>query len=123
MIRQIAPQFFTKDMAATLAYYKNKLGFLCEGTWNDPPAYAIVVRDDHRIHFRHADPPTPNPDKYPDELLDAYLFIENADVLYAEYLERGVEFTRTLGNTPWHSREFVVKDCDGRLLAFGSDQS
>ncbi len=20
---------------------------------------------------------------------------------------------------PWHSREFVVKDCDGRLLAFG----
>jgi ankyrin repeat protein len=22
---------------------------------------------------------------------------------------------------PWHSREFVVKDCDGRLLAFGSN--
>jgi hypothetical protein len=21
---------------------------------------------------------------------------------------------------PWHAREFVVKDCDGRLLAFGS---
>ena len=23
------------------------------------------------------------------------------------------------GDTPWHLREFVVKDCDGRLLAFG----
>jgi hypothetical protein len=22
---------------------------------------------------------------------------------------------------PWNSRELVVKDCDGRLLAFGSD--
>jgi hypothetical protein len=22
---------------------------------------------------------------------------------------------------PWHSREFVVKDCDGRLLASGSN--
>ena len=22
---------------------------------------------------------------------------------------------------PWHSREFVVKDCDGRLLAFGAN--
>jgi hypothetical protein len=32
-----------------------------------------------------------------------------------------VEFTRELGNMPWHSREFVVKDCDGRLLAFGSN--
>ena len=34
----------------------------------------------------------------------------------------GVEFTRALGDTPWRSREFVVKDCDGRLLAFGADQ-
>ena len=71
--------------------------------------------------FRLADPPTPNPDKYADELLDAYLFIEDADALYAEYVARGVEFTRTLCDTPWNSREFVVKDCDGRLLAFGAD--
>jgi hypothetical protein len=24
---------------------------------------------------------------------------------------------------PWHKREFVVKDCDGRLLAFGANLS
>lgn len=107
-------------MAATLAYYKDRLGFDCVGTWDDPPVYAIVVRDGHRIHFRLVDSLELNPDKYADELLDAYLFIENADELYAEYLARGVEFTRSLGDTPWHSREFVVKDCDGRLLAFGA---
>jgi len=28
--------------------------------------------------------------------------------------------TRDLADTPWRSREFVVKDCDGRLLAFGA---
>ena len=122
MIRQIAPQFFTTDLPATLAYYRDILGFECLGTWNDPPVYAIVARDEHRIHFRVAGPTTPNPDKYLDELLlDAYLFIENADALHAEYAARGVEFTRALGDTPWHSREFVVKDCDGRLLAFGAD--
>jgi len=33
-----------------------------------------------------------------------------------------VEFTRALGDTDWECREFVVKDCDGRLLAFGADQ-
>jgi len=32
-----------------------------------------------------------------------------------------VEFTRALVNMPWNSREFVVKDCDGRLLAFGAN--
>ena len=121
MIRQIAPLFFTKDIPGTLAYYKDKLGFTCQGTWLDPPVYAIVARDQHAIHFRCADPPTPNPDKYADELLDAYLLVEGADALYAEYKSKGVEFTRELANTPWHSREFVVKDCDGRLLAFGSN--
>jgi uncharacterized glyoxalase superfamily protein PhnB len=121
MIRLIAPQFFAIDMKATLKYYKEMLGFECLGTWQDPPEYAIVARDQHKIHFRCAAPPTPNPDKYADELLDAYLFVEDANALYAEYSARDVEFTRNLADTPWNSREFVVKDCDGRLLAFGSD--
>lgn len=121
MIRRIAPQFFTLDIPATLAYYEAKLGFKCLGTWQDPPVYAIVVRDQHAIHFRCADPPAANPNKYADELLDAYVLIDDADALYAEYAERGVEFARGLANMPWHSREFVVKDCDGRLLAFGTN--
>jgi uncharacterized glyoxalase superfamily protein PhnB len=121
MIRQIAPQFFTTDMGVTLNYYSDKLGFDCVSTWQDPPVYAIVVRDGHRIHFRCADPPTPNPEKYDDELLDAYVFVDDVDALYAEYEARGVEFTRALANTPWQSREFVVKDCDGRLVAFGKN--
>ncbi|MGA7414746.1 MAG: VOC family protein [Bryobacteraceae bacterium] len=122
MIRQIAPQFFTTDIPAALAYYKDTLGFQCVGTWQDPPVYAIVARDQHTIHFRCAEPPTANPAKYEDELLDAYLLIEDADGLYAEYESRGVEFTRGLADMPWDSREFVVKDCDGRLLAFGANR-
>jgi len=121
MIRQIAPQFFATDLPATLAYYREKLGFDCLGTWQDPPVYAIVARDQHRINFRCAEPPAPNPDKYADELLDAYLSVEDVDGLYSEYTGRGVEFTRALADTPWRSREFVVKDCDGRLLAFGAN--
>ncbi|HZU27687.1 MAG TPA: VOC family protein [Bryobacteraceae bacterium] len=121
MIRKIAPLFFTTDISSTVAWYKDKLGFECLGTWQDPPVYAIVSRDRQVIHFRCAEPPTANPDKYPEELLDAYVFIDDADALYAEYEARGVEFTRGLGNMPWRCREFVVKDCDGRLLAFGAD--
>jgi catechol 2,3-dioxygenase-like lactoylglutathione lyase family enzyme len=120
MIGQIVPQFFTTDIPRTVAYYKDKLGFECVGTWQQPPVYAIVARDHHAIHFRCAEAPTANPEKYSDELLDAYIRVDDVNSLYAEYRARGVEFTRELGNTPWHSREFVVKDCDGRLLAFGA---
>jgi hypothetical protein len=37
--------------------------------------------------------PAPNPDKYADELLDAHVFVGNADALFAEYCTPGVEFT------------------------------
>jgi len=121
MIRQIAPVFFTLDIPKTVAYYREKLGFECLGMWQDPPVYAMVARDHREIHFRCAAPPAANPDKYEEELLDAYLFIEDADALYSEYSAKGVEFIRDLGNMPWRSREFVVKDCDGRLLAFGAN--
>jgi uncharacterized glyoxalase superfamily protein PhnB len=121
MIREIAPQFFTTNVAATLAYYQNKLGFACLSQWQDPPVYAIVARDGQPIHFRCSAPPTANPEKYEQELLDAYIFVEDADQIYAEYAACGVEFYRDLGNTPWQCREFVVKDCDGRLLAFGAN--
>jgi hypothetical protein len=74
MIRQIAPQFFTANIPGT-----------CLGMWQDPPVYAIVARDQHAIHFRCTASRAANPDKYEDELLDAYLYVENADALYAEY--------------------------------------
>jgi uncharacterized glyoxalase superfamily protein PhnB len=107
-----------------VTYFAEKLGFECQGLWpggDAAPVYGIVARDERAIHFRCAAPPTANPDKLEDELLDAYLFVENADTLYAEYAAKGVEFTRELANMPWNCREFVVKDCDGRLLAFGAD--
>lgn len=120
MIRQIVPVFFTMDIPATLAYYKDKLGFECLGTWHDPPVYAIIAGDHQAIHFRCAEPPTPHPDKDAEELLDAYLSVDDAGALFAEYTARGVEITRELADTPWGSREFAVKDCAGRLPAFGS---
>src|SRR5215813_11621043 len=108
MIRGIAPQSSSTDMVGTLAYYAEKLGFACVGTWQEPPVYAIVERVGQRIHFRCAEPPAANPEKYEEELLDAYLFVENADALYAEYAACGVEFARGLGDMPWGTRGFVV---------------
>ena len=65
MVRQIAPLFFTMDIPATLAYYKDKLGFECLGTWQDPPVYAIVARDQQVIHFRCAEPPNSQSEQIP----------------------------------------------------------
>jgi catechol 2,3-dioxygenase-like lactoylglutathione lyase family enzyme len=121
MIRQIAPVFFTTDLPGTVAYYGDKLGFACVGSYGDPPFYGIVARDGHAVHFRSVDAAAVRPEKYEEELLDAYLLVEDVDAVYAEFAAKSVEFARGLGDMPWGLREFVVKDCDGRLLAFGSN--
>ena len=60
MIRQIAPQFFTIDMAATLMYYSGKLGFECLGTWQDPP---VCSQNEHAA--KSALIATPDPELEP----------------------------------------------------------
>jgi hypothetical protein len=62
MVCRIAPVFFTMDIPATPAYYKDKLGLECLGTWHDPPVYAVVARDRQVFHFRCAEPPKANPE-------------------------------------------------------------
>src|ERR1700719_4803437 len=103
MLRQIAPVFFTRDIPATLAYYTGKLGFACLGTWQDPPVYAIVARDQQVIHFRCAQPPTANPDKYQDELLDAYLFVVEAGLQPGSSLKTPTRFMPSTPPKAWNS--------------------
>lgn len=120
MIAAIAPQFFTPDLPTTLAYYDSKLGFQTQFIYGEPPVYAGAIRDGLSIFFRVVDSALPpSPHKYEQEYLDAYLRVDGIDELYAKYQARGVTFFREIASMPWGFREFVVKDCDGRLLCFG----
>lgn len=120
MIAAIAPQFFTSNLSATLRYYEDKLGFETQFVYGEPAFYAGAIRDGHSIFFRYVHAPLPqSPEKYSEEYLDAYIRVERIDELFAEYRSRGVAFAREIDSMPWAFREFVVKDCDGRLLCFG----
>lgn len=120
MIAAIVPQFFSSDMAATLAYYDDKLGFETQFEYGDPTFYAGAIRDGMSIFFRRvAAPPATAADKYEEELLDAYVRVDGVRALYEEYRGRGVTFFRDLDDRPWGFTEFVIRDIDGRLLCFG----
>lgn len=122
-VAAVVPQFFTPDICATLKYYDEKLDFVTRFTYGDPPFFAAAARNGFPVFFRIVDEPLPiSPDKYEEELLDAYVMIrgKNAiDRLFEDFDARGVDFHRRIATMLWAMREFVVKDCDGRLLAFG----
>ncbi len=122
MIAAIVPQFFSTDLQATLAYYRDTLGFETQFEYGEPAFYAGAIRDGFSIFFRHVDVMPPSADnKYEAELLDAYVRVGDVHGLHAEYAARSIEMFRELADQPWGFTEFVVKDGDGRLLCFGQD--
>ena len=52
---------------------------------------------------------------------DAYIWVDNADTLSAEFKSKGVAITRDVCNQPYGCRDFDVEDCNGYRLCFGQD--
>jgi predicted enzyme related to lactoylglutathione lyase len=57
------------------------------------------------------------------EAWDAYLWIDDADALLAEYKSKGVKIVRDICNQPYGCRDFDVEDCNGYRLCFGHNIS
>jgi uncharacterized glyoxalase superfamily protein PhnB len=118
----ISPFFIVADMPATLAFYRDMLGFevtfLAESA--DDPYFAIVERDRAMIMLKAVGvPPVPNPKRDPSARWDAYLHVPDPDALAAELAARGVRFSEPLQDTHDGLRGFEVEDVNGYVLFLG----
>jgi uncharacterized glyoxalase superfamily protein PhnB len=117
MIRSM-PVLQVSDVAASEAFYCDKLGFTSHGTWGDGPDFAIVQRGKVTIALDRARSEGPIP---VNQYWAAYIYVEDADALCAEFSAKGVEIVRALEDTFYGSRDFDVRDPDGHIIAFGHD--
>ena len=49
--------------------------------------------------------------------------MDDAVLLYKEFLEKGVKIPRALCDQPYGNRDFDIEDCNGYRLCFGQDIS
>jgi predicted enzyme related to lactoylglutathione lyase len=108
------------DLERSLAYFRDKLGFETEA-YGDPPDFAAVRRDETIILLAltdKADQIVPNW-KIQHNIWNVYIRVDDADAMYAEVQERGVEIDYTIYDAPHGFREFGVQDPDGHDIAFG----
>jgi hypothetical protein len=63
--------------------------------------------------------PQPNRSRHEWARWDAYIFTDDPDSLYAEFLGRGVPVHRELANTNDGLRAFEITDNSGYVLCFG----
>jgi catechol 2,3-dioxygenase-like lactoylglutathione lyase family enzyme len=121
VIGGISPFFIVRDVTATAAFYRDKLGF--EVLFQEPdedPFFAILRRDDAMLFVKSVgEEPIPNSKRHPDARWDAYVSVPDPDALAAEFESSGVTFSSPLQDTHDGLRGFEVEDADGYVLFFG----
>ncbi len=107
--------FVVRDMAASLGYYRNVLGFSAEFEFGQPTYYAALCRDAVGIHLiagtatgRLAGQGA------------AAVFVEDVDALYAELAGRGARSVQPPQDRAYGMRDFNARDPDGNQLTFGT---
>jgi uncharacterized glyoxalase superfamily protein PhnB len=120
----IAPYFLVRDVVAAASYYRDALGFTVRRYFGDPPTFCMPQRDDVVVMLSQtADEAAirPNATARGDDSWDAYVWVEDADALFAEVSARGalIAYPPCL-QEEYGNREFGVLDLDGYRIAFGS---
>ena len=121
----IAPYFTVDDVVSTANFYRDKLGFKYDRFWGEPPCFCMVGRRGVTIMLSQigdAGIMHPNGTIDPEGgAWDAYVWIEDADALFAEFKSKGVTIARDICDQIYGCRDFDVPDCNGYLLCFGQD--
>lgn len=118
-----SPFLIVKDLARSLTYYVEDLGFALR--FAEPPEdpfFAIVGRNAAQLFLKVIDEsvaPQPNPSRHAWAPWDAYVDVADPDALAAEFVERGTTLHAPLADREDGLRGFEVRDPDGYVLFFG----
>ena len=116
----VAPILMVADFQASLAYWREKVGFDGQ-TWGDPPGFAILERGGARIMLAQASEGAqivPNW-RRSEKTSNAYVWVDDAKALYEELKERGAIIDWELYEAPYGVLEFGIQDLDDQDIAFG----
>lgn len=120
---QIAPYLIVDDVVRTADYYRDALGFQYDRFWGEPPSFCMVERQGMVImlgQLERSGVMRPNRTVDPEGgAWDAYIWVDDADALVAEFRGRGVNITREACDQVYGCRDFEVDDCNGYRLCFG----
>ncbi len=119
--RGTAPYFMVRDLQVSVDYYHRILGFDLPKLWGEPPSFAMPSRDGFTIMLKEAGADVRiviNRDQ--GGYWDAYIWINDADALFAEFKEKGaiVDYEPYI-EREYDMKEFGIRDPDGHLLGFG----
>lgn len=117
-MHSVMPVLQVADVTRSADFYHDKLGFTVNGTWGDGPEFAIIQRGEVTIALDRSRDDAPVP---VNQYWAAYVYVDDADAVFAEFTAKGVEIVRGPEDSFYRMREIDVRDPDGHIIAFAHD--
>jgi uncharacterized glyoxalase superfamily protein PhnB len=119
----IAPFFLVADVTQAAEFYREKLDFKIIGYFfEEPPVFAMVGRDNKIIMLSLMEGGRGRSNRvHKGEAVDAYLWTDDVDALYADFCRNGVEIVMPPTLRIYGMKELEIRDLDGYVLCFGED--
>ncbi len=108
--------FTVGDIAASLAYYRDRLGFDVAFEYGEPAFYAGLCSGTVTLHLIAAGH-TPRLPGQGAVTID----VDDVDALHADLVRRGARVLKAPANYDYGLRDFDVADLDGNVLFFAME--
>lgn len=112
-IESVSPIFSVDDLAKSIDFYRNTLGFDLAWSWGEPPDIVAVCRDSVEITL------TQRAGTKPAGASQVYLGVSGIDDYYATLVEAGATIVVPIGDRPYGMRDFRIADPSGNELSVG----
>ena len=110
--------FASSDIEATLAHYKDVLGFESSWTWGEPPTFGSATMGGVTIMFNLQPELAARVQGH-----QHWIKVDDADELYRLHQAKGAMVVQEIEDKPWGVREYVVEDPNGYHLRFAGPLS
>ena len=119
VLKAAVPILFVRDVPASAAFFREKLGFEIDFLHGTPPFYGSVSRGEASLHLRCVHEPNfAELAAREVSLILATIEVSDVQAVYEEFKESGVEFAQRPTRQDWGGTDFHVRDPDGNVVAF-----
>jgi len=117
---RISPVLIVRDVAASLAYYRDCLSFRIVGAFGQPPEMAFVGRQGIQIMLQDSEGrATPGPNhSYKSVAWDALVWVRDVRALHTELEAQGAKIRKAPHVSFYGHVEIEVVDPDGYVICF-----
>ena len=120
-LKAAIPVLFRRDVGASAQFYRDQLGFVIDFLHGHPPFYGAVMREGAILHLKFVHEPVFASGRVErEELIMAFVSVDNIKALFAEYAAKNVSITQSLTKQAWGGTDIHVRDLDGNRIAFVS---